>query len=150
MNSDELEKIIDKTVFDTIETISPFVDDWFDSTGKKMESDIVGMKATLLEYFTGLLQQNKCGSCKHWVNDNGDFDGQNKGWGYCTNLRVRTPLNQTEYFSNNELNIQRDSIVTSDFKGMLNELYRAKCIHGIFQTGENFGCIHFAQKDEKP
>lgn len=101
-----------------------------------------------MEYATDQLQQNKCGSCKHWVNDNGDFDGQNKGWGYCTNLRVRTPLHQTEYFSNNELNIQRDSIVTSDFKGMLNELYRAKCIHGIFQTGENFGCIHFAQKDE--
>lgn len=50
---------------------------------------------------------------------------------------------ETEWRNNNELDSNRNSIVSSDFKGFLTEENRQKGVVGIFQTGENFGCVHY-------
>lgn len=85
----------------------------------------------------------RCSSCKYWNTDREEFKSSNKGWGYCTNNAIKTPMQDTEWKNNNELNIKRDSIISSDFKGFLTEENRKKGVVGIFQTGENFGCIHY-------
>lgn len=84
----------------------------------------------------------RCSSCRFWNTDREEFSKSNKGWGYCTNKAIRTPMYDTEWKNNNELNSSRDSIVSSDFKGFLTEENRQKGIVGIFETGENFGCVH--------
>ena len=84
----------------------------------------------------------RCSSCKFWNTDREEFKKSNLGWGYCTNRSIRTPMHDTEWKNNNELNSNRNTIISSDFKGFLTEENRQKGIVGIFQTGENFGCVH--------
>lgn len=96
--------------------------------------------------------KNQCKSCKFWNTDRVEFHNVNKGWGYCTNGKIRTSLAATEWSTNNELNPSQDSIISSDFKGFLTEENSKKGIFGIFQTGQNFGCIHHleSQNNELP
>lgn len=83
----------------------------------------------------------RCSSCKFWNTDREEFKNSNIGWGYCTNKAIRTPMHDTEWKNNNELNLNRNTIISSDYKGFLTEENRKKGIVGIFQTGENFGCV---------
>lgn len=90
---------------------------------------------------------NKCLTCKFWNTDLREFKEENIGWGYCTNQSIRTNLADTEWKDNNSLNPNKDSIVTSNYKGFLTKENKDKNIFGIFQTGQNFGCVHHVKNE---
>ena len=85
-----------------------------------------------MEYATDQLQQNKCGSCKHWtrgeIYDSESGETRAAAMGECAVSKMIAYWDDTE--------TAQDKIQDSFFGGC--NLY----------THENFGCIHFAQKDE--